>query len=70
MISGYAQTNRQTDIQMWKTYKVHTVKVGFSSIRHGSTPKNGNEELAGKWLGFFPSGANQRMMAMLPVSVE
>jgi len=44
--------------------------VGFSSIRHGLTPKNENEDLAGKWLGFFPSGANQRVMAILPVSVE
>ena len=55
---------------MKPTINLHTVKQGFSSTSTGSTPKNGKEDLDGKWSGFFPSGANQRVRAILPVSVK
>ena len=49
---------------------LHTIKLGFSSTSTGSTPKNGKDDLDGKWIGFFPSGANQRIKARLPISVK
>ena len=59
-----------TQFEMKPTINLHTVKQGFSSTSTGSTPKNAKEDLDGKWLGFFPSGANQRVRAILPVSVN
>ena len=49
---------------------VHTIKLDCFSSSIGSTPKNGNDDLSGKWPGFFSFGANQWIIAILPVSVK
>ena len=49
---------------------VHTIKLDCFSSSIGSTPKNGNDDLSGKWPGFFSFGANQWIIAILPVPVK
>lgn len=52
------------------TCNVHTIKLDRFSSSIGSTPKNGNDDLSGKWSGLFSFDANQWTMAILPVSVK